>query len=38
VVDGDELGAIGKGGFDLDIVNHFWDAFHDFIATNKSGA
>jgi hypothetical protein len=29
LVHGDKLGAVGKGGFHLDFVDHFWDAFHD---------
>src|SRR6478672_4260126 len=28
VVHGDELRAVGEGGFDLDFRDHFGDAFH----------
>ena len=27
-MNGDELGAVGKRGFDLDVVNHLGDAVH----------
>src|SRR5215470_13100772 len=32
VVNGNELGAIGEGHFDLHFTDHFGDAFHDLIA------
>ena len=32
VVDGDELGAVGKGRLDLDVVDHLGDALHHLIA------
>jgi hypothetical protein len=28
----------GKGGLDLDVVDHFGDAFHDFVAGDEGGA
>ena len=38
MVDGDELGAVGEGGFDLDLVDHFGDAVHDVVALEDGGA
>ena len=38
VVDGDEFGAVGEGGFDLDVVDHVGDAFHDVGDFEKRGA
>ena len=35
---GDELGAVGKGRFDLDVRNHFRHAVHDVIAREERGA
>ena len=32
MVNGDELGAVGERGLDLDFVDHFRDAFHDLVA------
>ena len=32
-MDGNQLGAVRKGGFDLDIGDHFWYAVHDLLAT-----
>ena len=37
-MNGDELGAVGKGGFDLDIVDHLGDPFHDLRAGDDMGA
>ena len=31
-MNGDELAAVGKCGFDLDVVNHLGDAIHDLRA------
>src|SRR5205814_2165497 len=31
LMNGDEFGAVGKGGFHLDFGNHFRDAVHDII-------
>ena len=32
LVDGDELGAVGEGRLDLDVVDHLGDALHDLVA------
>ena len=32
VVNGDELGAVGEGAFDLDFVDHLRDALHHIVA------
>lgn len=37
-MNGDEFCAIRESGFDLDVVNHFGNAFHHFITGNQSGA
>jgi len=37
MVDGDEFGAVGEGGLDLHVVNHFRDAFHDVVAFENGG-
>ncbi len=37
-MDGDQLGAIGEGGFDLDLRDHFRDAFHHLFAAEQGGA
>ena len=38
MVDGDEFGAIRKSCLDLDIMNHFGNAFHDIIASQQRGS
>ena len=37
-MDGDELGAIGEGGFHLHFVDHFGDAVHHVITGEDFGA
>src|SRR5690606_32046975 len=37
-VDGDELGAVGEGCFDLHVVDHLGDALHHLIARYDMGA
>ena len=37
-MDGDEFGAVGEGGLDLDLVDHLGDAFHDLVAREECGA
>ena len=37
-VDGDELGAVGEGGLDLDVVDHLGDALHALAAGDDVGA
>jgi hypothetical protein len=31
MVNRDEFGSVGKGGFYLNFVNHFRNAFHDLL-------
>ena len=38
LVDGDELGAVGKGGFDLDVGDHFGNSGHDLVSGDDVGA
>src|SRR5688572_18937975 len=38
MVNGDQLGAIGKGGFHLDVVDHLGNALHDLVAGDERGA
>src|SRR5882757_186776 len=38
IVHGDELGAVGESGFDLDVVDHFGDAIHHLVAGEDVGA
>ena len=38
LVDGDELGAVGKGGLDLDVVDHLGDPFHHLVAADDMRA
>ena len=38
LVDGHELRAVGKGGFDLDVRDHFRDAVHHVLACQECGA
>src|SRR5262245_40479328 len=33
VVNGDELGPVGEGGFDVDLLDHVGDAVHELIAS-----
>lgn len=35
---GDQLGPIGKGGLDLNVVDHLRDAFHALIAGDDVGS
>ena len=37
-MDSDELGAIRKSRFDLDVVDHFGDALHDIVAFEQRGS
>ena len=37
-MDGDELGAIRKSRFDLDVVDHFGDALHDIVPFEQGGS
>ena len=34
-MDGDELGAVGEGRLDLNVVDHLGDALHDLTAREK---
>src|SRR5215813_4834729 len=38
VVETNELAAVREGYFHLYLVDHFWDAFHDLIASQDPGA
>ena len=38
MVDGDELGAVGKRGLDLDVMDHLGDAIHALRAGDDMGA
>ena len=38
VVHGDQLGAVGKGRLDLNVVDHLGDAVHDLGARDHMGA
>src|SRR5438045_1210986 len=38
LVDGDQLGAVGKGGFELDVRTHVGDAVHHIDATQTCAA
>src|SRR5262249_3834323 len=35
VVNGDELGPVGEGGFDVDLLDHVGDAVHELIASQR---
>ena len=37
IVDGDQLGSIGERRFDLNVVDHFGDAFHALLAGDDVG-
>src|SRR5216683_2099581 len=37
LVDGDELGAVGEGRLDLDVVDHLGHAFHHLLALQHAG-
>ena len=37
VVDGHQFGAVRKGGFDLDVMDHLCDAFHALVAADDFG-
>ena len=38
VVDGDQLGAVRKGGFDLHVVDHLGDTVHHVVARQQGAA
>lgn len=38
IVDGDQLGAVRESGFDLHVVDHLRDAFHDVLAGEQRDA
>src|SRR5438105_15628064 len=38
MMDCDELGAVGEGGFHLDLGNHFGHALHDVVALEEVAA
>ena len=38
MVDGDQLGAVRKGRFHLNVVDHFRHAFHDVVAGKQRRA